>query len=1802
MKNYHLFKLCRLWALLLLCLLSANAVAQVQQVPPTVDPPQPPQPPQNEYPCNISIVGDFESACILPLIKYDDYYDEEPDVLIACQGMTITYSANVNMGGLSPVSWVWAVAGALSYTDNNNGTITVTWGNGTTGQLTVTVYGPNDVSCTKTVNVKLIEKPEISVVTIPAYVVLPDGTKVIYVCKGETVEFIEMSSTTNTDIVGYLWQSQMGGTSSTPNYSIGNVWMDDHVTHRVYNNCGCYDEEEYVISMIEGESLNLGCYGTVCEGSVVTYKATSPLCNQFFWYVEGGTILSGQNTQQVTVQWDNPQNGYGTIGIDGNLCGNNACPAMLSKKIPIIEDNISIKGQSVACVDEAVIFSIPLFGSTEYNWSINPGIGADPVDVNSANEQMYIFTRPGEYRITVSYKCEFLECGEFTSETFTITVKPKLAITGKDRICLSNPCNLSTSPLVSANWTIYDMDNANQVVATYSATPNMNHTFTSTGKYLVTAVNNNYCREATFVLTVVDAPPAPTALDFDPNSPHTACLNSGILLKANPQNPDYTIVWRPENNHGSPDEISGNEVTISYDNKICNIKTFTYDRTLQCRSIDSFPYIVTQRLPLPIAIDTPVTVCPGTKVVLGNDVVPYQEGFLYKWEIEQYKQEYASVLGDALTNTITLAVNNHISTNYNHRFYITLERRYCDTIIYDTIPFIIMEEDLGDANIVQDYDVVCLGKPVTFSVNGNSVTSFYWTTDESNTIHYGSPFSYTFSSPGLHTVTLKYSTLNYCTNTQYYKTATARVLVLPLPNASGPYYNSNSGTVGVTVPPSSTYSYAWSYNGTPLPNALSTTIGFLGYGCYECVITDNETGCTRTLSNCFDEPAPPCDTVGWDLISYDPCSATLHLKTLVSATPVRWSVEGGEYSKTYVGSGTNEVEITFRDAANYHITAYSSGPNCEISVHNQNVTFIPIFTFETGCNEIIINNRSKYQNGSTSIQMSVSMNGGTPSTISFSTSNLSYPYPVSSSGSYTFQLTQPINCPLETVVYNDDDELYITASNGSNPIVTCDNLPLTLTARLSSGATISSVTWTFGDGTFFDEDGNTFSHTYDYVRSPYTLTAKTIGSNGCLVSQTISIESFENVIKIGLLDVDGEPVCPYISSRTLKFSSLNILFDPSNAECTWNTGNYTNQFSCSTYYSANYSIIVTDNHFCKEHAEKEVVFKNRPIAIIVADMQECCLGDKVMLYGATGPDSNDYTYKWTIKDPNNNLSYPTTATTSLSPSVAGTYTIDLKVTNQDGCDADASTVYITVHPTPPAPSLSFGTRLCLDNPPVELVASSPLTNDLHWSNGSFGNTAYYFTPGYATVWYYDPNTGCKSDDAKIYIDQEPDFDALLTGCYEKCPSFFADSPNLPVNGLTSGRDRIDIDWQLNSNTIHNEALYCPDYSTELPLQGFGNYKLDVDYNSGNCHVSSPVLTINQKDTCDCEGLNISYEYTWYVEGCIVYYTVDVTVCNNSDDNACLEYMRPLFGGQSIIVTSNNFISQTLAPNDCYTFRMNIMVSHFTPSSTVSFRLYDACLDCATDFSIDLMPTDFECMFDLSIEDFTINTSLSSSVAGYFNFIADVSPAQSLLAFWTEPPMLINYLFDGYGAVSGLGMIDMAVLSQMIANGDKLCFYAITCTNGQLCKRSYCISSEDLYDWFMAYLVNPNLDKGKPVGMSASNSPDLTLKPNPTTGEVAIEMSNPLSGVAIEMSNPLSGGSVVGTSDKVLEILVMDMNGRTVATFTGSDHFNISNLPSAAYIVRIKTSPSPLERGTAKPGGMSTTETPAKITYLKLIKK
>lgn len=1771
----HISPIRHIWALLLLCMCAPLAFAQ--------------QP----LPCDITITSDFESQCILPRDK-DDFVNEEPETIIACQGSIVTYTAHVNTGAASVTEWNWEVAGGILSSSAN--IATVEWGSEPQGQISLTIVTDSGSSCSLTINVRLIEKPSILVSTVPSYSELPDGTKVIYVCRGETVEFTDLSSTVNTDIVGYFWDSPFyNRTASSPNFRIENVWHEDQVTHRVYNNCGCFDEEVYFIKVMDGEILDLGCYGTVCQDAVVTYTANNPPCSQYSWYVEGGTIIGAQDRQSVTVQWDNPQNGYGIIGLDGNLCGGNACPSMLSKKIPIIQKGVAVKGQDVVCVDEAVIYSVPLYGSTEYHWSIQPTTGISLYDVNGANQQMVEFHQPGIYHLHVSYKCDFLECGEFSSDTLTIHVKPRLSVTGHDRICINNPCDLTTDPSAAVSWEVQDI--SNNYLSIHSETSNvLSWTFPHSGKYQVTASHPDYCRPAILIVTVVDAPPAPTINDMDPENPTRACLGSSILLNAVPSNPDYSIVWIPSCESAYPDTISGNEVTISYaDTQVCDIYVYNYDRVLGCMSDSHYVHPVTEYFPLPVHLPDTLVVCPGTEIVFDSTEVPYEDGMIYRWNMQQTKQYSASVQGDSVNfPNVRIIVNNQPTPDTS---FITLSRSFCPNIEYiDTIYLVVNGADTTHICILGD-TVVCEGNSLSFlgvfCSNDSLIDSnYYWRIGDS-VISNLNGITYPFNNVGNVDVQLFYRNFDYCSNEEYLSTAIKHINVVPLPTIEGIRLNANNYHVElVPLLDPNRYSFVWSYNGTGTDYS-GNYMPYQGYGTYSCTITRQGTPCSRTYSFDYDGggSATVCDDIGLSVFDMNYCTKELTLSTnhnnLCGAT-VSWRVGLGRVEHvSYTNPNRHQVTYRLTDVGDYIFHASCNGNPCHAGDIGFTLDFIPDFWIEKKCDSIVIHNNSKYLDGSKLVYLTINS-----VQIQFPVSQQEYSYQTSS-GSYTIALTgydtpnSISNCIIDNITISNvpNATVSITSPWGDK---TCDNTAMNLSVTLNPNIPYQYILWNFGDGSSLQTTNDSVSHTY--ASGNYILEVSVINEHGCTIryNQDNTIDSHSDNLSQGFITEDPMcPVCPIISNKTLVFLD-NGNTTPHSATYQWRYP-LGHLVEYHVNHTDDYYVYVYDTQYhCRVEANRNVAFLNAPTANISTSSEVFCANEKIMLYGAQSPDTSNYTFQWnvTFNGLNNTLSVPvqtnspTNATNSFVPTNAGWYTLEVSI-SANGCPAVGQKA-IYVNPTPAAPTISFGSNECIDNPPVVLNGSAPSTSDINWSNGNVGPNAYYFSPGMATAWYYDPNTGCKSEEAKIHIEPQPDFDALLTGCYEKCRAFFETNPRLPVWGLSSGRENIRWKWCLNATGIANGIVSYPNYSLSLPLQGFGDYNLNLDYHNGNCGtLISPTLTINPKDTCDCKDLDVSYEYEMRVEDCRIYYDVDVTVCNNSNNTDCLRAIEYLFNEEYIRVVYTDFTNTSIAPNDCYTFHLTIEALQFVPSSTISFRLFDECNNCTTDFSINLMPEKFECEVDMQLISFDINPELSSNVAAYFDFKFDVSPCQNLIAFWSEPPMVINYWYDGAAMVQGLGMVNYATLTQLMAENGNICFYAITCEGDHLCKRKFCIPAKKIYNMLQRMgLASASHDSAKGTTQQHTTpNPDSDaeprLMPNPTTGEVSVEMGN-----------TLSGAKATSTKDEVVEVLVMDMNGRQMATFVNAKRFNIAHLATGHYIVRLKTQ-------------HNTTE---KVTYLKLVKK
>ena len=252
------------------------------------------------------------------------------------------------------------------------------------GFVKVTIGTSNGRTASDERCVSLIDNPDIKTLTLPGFSVdMSSGEKTIRVCLGETVTFFDISRNQNEIIKGHVWKSEdnfgygFNEIKSSKNYSVDfPVEGEYKVTHTVENICGCISEEIFNVIVESSSELELSCYGTVCGTRTATYTVENITCPNYYWNVENGEIIAGQGTSNVTIQWNSSYSGYGILSLDASNC-NTTCPTMMSKKIPVISDSVTILGPDTVCIDDIVRYELPMWGSTSYTWEVEDA-GSDP--------------------------------------------------------------------------------------------------------------------------------------------------------------------------------------------------------------------------------------------------------------------------------------------------------------------------------------------------------------------------------------------------------------------------------------------------------------------------------------------------------------------------------------------------------------------------------------------------------------------------------------------------------------------------------------------------------------------------------------------------------------------------------------------------------------------------------------------------------------------------------------------------------------------------------------------------------------------------------------------------------------------------------------------------------------------------------------------------------------------------------------------------------------------------------------------------------------------------------------------------------------------------------------------------------------------------------------------------------------------------------------------------------------------------------------------------------------------------------
>ena len=153
----------------------------------------------------------------------------------------------------------------------------------------------------------------------------------------------------------------------------------------------------------------------------------------------------------------------------------------------------------------------------------------------------------------------------------------------------------------------------------------------------------------------------------------------------------------------------------------------------------------------------------------------------------------------------------------------------------------------------------------------------------------------------------------------------------------------------------------------------------------------------------------------------------------------------------------------------------------------------------------------------------------------------------------------------------------------------------------------------------------------------------------------------------------------------------------------------------------------------------------------------------------------------------------------------------------------------------------------------------------------------------------------------------------------------------------------------------------------------------------------------------------------------------------------------------------------------------------------------------------------------------------------FDFLLGLPNSPSVVyKVWTEPDRIHFYNLNLPNTIDGTAMFDYAELTQLIANGEEVCFYVLMCIDDQICEAKVCIKAEEILEMSgCKSMTNTNATRpnqpNEPTKID-KNAPYLV--PNPADTYVKIE--------GIEQDN-------------IVEVFLIDISGKKLKEIYKRNH-------------------------------------------------
>ena len=402
----------------------------------------------------------------------------------ACTGTTVTYSVPHNAGR----AYTWTVsAGGTITAGQGTSSITVSWN--TAGANTLSVL-ENIIAtgCNAT-------SPNFNVTVTATPLSLITGSN--SVCSGSTQVYTASSAST------YNW-SVIGGTisGSATSASVTIIWgaAGTGSVNLTSANGSCNTTNSRSVSITATPSPTIAGPLTVCSGSNNQYSVSWNASSTYTWTVTGGTLLLGQGTNSIIVNWG--ATGAGSVNLIETTTGS-TCTATANAAVTInASPSLTVTGNTTVCQNSTETYTAT--GAITYIWSV---VGGTPV-TGSGSSITITWGTAGTGSITVVGSNGVCNSSSVTS--ISVNPAPSAVITGSGSVCTGTSGTYVVAPLTGGtyNWSV-----TGGVVTTGAGTNVISVTWGTTagaGSISVTVTNPaTSCSTTTTLPVSINATPNP---------------------------------------------------------------------------------------------------------------------------------------------------------------------------------------------------------------------------------------------------------------------------------------------------------------------------------------------------------------------------------------------------------------------------------------------------------------------------------------------------------------------------------------------------------------------------------------------------------------------------------------------------------------------------------------------------------------------------------------------------------------------------------------------------------------------------------------------------------------------------------------------------------------------------------------------------------------------------------------------------------------------------------------------------------------------------------------------------------------------------------------------------------------------------------------------------------------------------------------------------------------------------------------------------------------------------------------------